>query len=304
MHRLRSEDRTLATAGRAVLKKSAPEGVVADQGGQTWHTPAPADLDGLVVDYLGRRCAGYCERFTIFPNARIELIFNFGSPYLTNAEAGQPLRALPTASLFAPKLARNEHQCGPDTDWFLVQLTLSGCLTLLGESARDLIQQDRSLADIIGADADQLTESLRSAPTFEHRCAAFSGWTRQRIKASRSSRISAFCEHARNTPVATVRQAADWCGIGERRLRDIFATELGATPKQWLSIARAERLWAALHPVSNAMPREWWEYSDESHAHREFKRWTGLTIGEYHAIKSAGDGLVNGGARVIQPAYG
>ncbi len=281
----------------AVLKKPAPQSVVKDQGGRTWHAPGPGDLSGLVVDYLARQSSGYCERFTIFPHARVELIFNFGSPYLTNTGVGQPLRALAPASLFAPKLVRNEHQCGPQTDWFLVSLTLSGCFTLLGESAGDLVQEDRPLRDVVGAGADDLFLSIRNAQSFEARCARFSQWARRRAAMHRTSRISGFCEYARGIPVPTVQQAARLCGVGERRLRDIFTAELGISPKTWLSIVRAERLWTALHPTARATAHACWEYADESHAHRDFKRWTGLTIGEYHAIKSTGDGLVNGGAR-------
>ena len=73
------------------------------------------------------------------------------------------------------------------------------------------------------------------------------------------------------------------------------------SPKTWHCIVRAERLWQTIHPSSRANQHAWLEYSDESHAHREFKKWTGLTIGQYQAIKSSGDGLVNGGARLIVP---
>ena len=284
------------------MKKSAPEGVVADQGGRTWHAPAPAELAPWVMSYLARQSSGYCERFTIFPAARIELLFNFGSAYLTNSAVGIPLQPLAPASLFAPKWVRNEHQCGPGTDWFLVQLTLSGCFGLLGEGAADLMQQDRPLRELIGNDADVLWHTLAHEPSFDARCARFSQWAGHRVGRRTQSRISAFCELSRERAVASVAEAADRCDIGERRLRDIFRAELGVSPKRWLSIVRAERLWTALHPVSRASPQEWWEYADESHAHRDFKHWTGMTIGRYHAIKSTGDGLVNGGERRLVDA--
>lgn len=284
------------------MNKSAPQTFVADQGGQTWHAGAPAALSHWVVGYLARECSGYCERFTIFPNARIELLFNFGSPYQTNSGVGQPLHPLASASFFAPKLVRNEHQCGPHTEWFLVQLSLSGCRALLGECASDLLQRDRALRDIIGECADQLFRELEGACSFGERCVRFSRWAMARAAANRACRVSAFCEHARRVPVATVQQAAEWCGIGPRRLRDIFLAEMGTSPKQWMSLVRAERLWTSLHPVSRTTAVQAWEYADESHAHREFKHWTGLTIGEFRTSKAGGDGLVNGGARVIVPS--
>jgi len=284
------------------LNRSAPQTFAADQGGQTWHAEAPAALSHFVVGYLGREHSGYCERFTIFPNARIELLFNFGSPYLTNSAVGQPLYALASASLFAPKLERNEHQCGPHTEWFLVQLSLSGSRALLGECASDLLQRDRALRNIIGECADHLFRELQSASSFGERCVRFSRWAMARAAANRNCRVSAFCEHARRVPVANVQHAAEWCGVGPRRLRDIFRAEMGTSPKQWLSLVRAERLWTSLHPDSGPTPVQAWEYADESHAHREFKHWTGLTIGEFRTSKAGGDGLVNGGPRLIVPS--
>jgi AraC-like DNA-binding protein len=41
------------------------------------------------------------------------------------------------------------------------------------------------------------------------------------------------------------------------------------------------------------------EYADDSHACREFRRFTGMTIGEYRAAKAGGDGLVNGARRAL-----
>lgn len=283
------------------MKKTATDEFLSDQGGQHWFAPASAPLSNLVVCYVARQSLGHCERFSVFPSARVELLFNFGSPYKSNSLAGQALRTLNSASLLAPRVALSEHQCGPHTDWFLVQLTVSGCQTLLGSCLGDFLQRDCSLRDVIGVSADELYERLAGAHTFLHRTEIFSDWVFRRTLRSRISKISAFCEYARVHPVGKVGSAASFCGIGERRLRDIFHAEMGMSPKTWHCIVRAERLWQTIHPSSRANRHTWLEYSDESHAHREFKKWTGLTIGQYQSIKSTGDGLVNGGARLIVP---
>ncbi len=286
------------------MKKSALiDGIAMDQGGQTWAGTAPADLTAWISGYLGRQSRTHCERFTIFPNARIELLFNFGSPYLTNIKCGAAMIPLGGASLFAPKLERNEHQCGPLVDWFLVQLSLSGCLDLLGTAGSDLLQHDRLLSEFVGDQAQELHQALSLQPTFSARSEFFSRWARARLRArSPISRISSFCELSRGQIISSVRDAANQCGIGERRLRDCFVAEVGIPPKQWLSIVRAERLWTTLHPHFSSSHSRFAEFSDESHAHREFKRWTGMTIGAFQVIKRRGDGLVNGGLRRIQHA--
>lgn len=282
------------------MKKSALSEFALDQGGQTWAQAAPADLKGLISGYLGRRSKTNCERFTIFPNARIELLFNFGSPYLTSPHSEAPLQPLSDATFFAPKIGRNEHQCGPIVDWFLVQLSLSGCLSILGTSGADVLQTDRPLADFIGDEAFDLHFKLRQQSIFSARSAIFSQWARRRLAPVQTAhRISSFCELARTQVFRSVREAAHRCGIGERRLRDCFMAEVGVRPKTWLSIVRAERLWTALHSGTSRNFAPFAEFSDESHAHREFKRWTGVTIGEFQAIKRMGDGLVNGGQRLI-----
>lgn len=286
------------------MKKSAIiDGIALDQGGQTWVGAAPADLTAWIARYVGRQSHTDCELFTIFPNARIELLFNFGSPYLTNSTCGSTLTNVGPAILFAPKFERNEHQCGPLIDWFLVQLSLSGCLDLLGIAGSDILQRDRPLSEVVGDQAMELHHALSLQPTFSARSEVFSRWARARLWArSPMSRLSTFCELSRNQVVASVRDAAHQCGIGERRLRDCFVAEVGMPPKQWLSIVRAERLWTALHPQSSSSHTSFAEFSDESHAHREFKKWTGMTIGAYQFVKGRGDGLVNGGPRRILQA--
>jgi AraC-like DNA-binding protein len=58
-----------------------------------------------------------------------------------------------------------------------------------------------------------------------------------------------------------------------------------ASPIAWLSRFDSTDIFAA--------------FADEPHACREFKRTTGMTIAEYRAIKSSGDGLINGGCRKL-----
>jgi AraC-like DNA-binding protein len=86
-------------------------------------------------------------------------------------------------------------------------------------------------------------------------------------------------------------------GIGERRLRQRFAAEVGVSPKQWLSLMRVNRFLGTQHPRTAMSCIGHFEYADDSHASRAFVRFTGLTPGTYRRLKSRGDPLVNTGPR-------
>lgn len=289
------------------MNNSAPAGAnqtIADDGGECRHAEPPGEFAPWIVRFVARRHWTRRERFTIFPALRTELFFHFGSAYLTNATEGAPLRALPRAALFAPKLHRVEHCCGPRVDWFLAELSPAGAHRLLGEPPAALLQLDRAIPGPARDELLALAARMAATVAFDARVALFLEWARTRLARFRhggDERISTFCRAARDRPIGSVAAAAHSLSLGERRFRDRFLAEIGVGPKAWLAIARGERLWTALHPATHADADPFLEYADESHAAREFRRLTGRTIAVHRAEKQGGDGLVNGGRRRVAP---
>jgi transcriptional regulator GlxA family with amidase domain len=89
--------------------------------------------------------------------------------------------------------------------------------------------------------------------------------------------------------------------VGPRRLHQRFAGDYGVGPKLFLNLMRFGRQLEERHPL--VAPREVGEpeYADESHAIREFRRFSGLTPGAYAAQKKSGDRLIFTGADLLAP---
>lgn len=284
-------------------KPEAATATCADRDGRFWRQPAPAPLRPWVQAFLARKAHAPRERVTIFPNAQPELFFHFGSGHFASTHCGAPLAPLAPACLLAPRLRSYEHGYGPQVDWFLIQLTPRGCRQLLGTPMAALLGNDRALAELCGAAALTLHRQLRRAADFPARCRAATSWLLGRvgIGTQGDAGVSVLATLARSTPLPRANLLARSLGVGERRLRQRFAAEIGVGPKQWLSLMRAERLWTGLHPAAGSAVDAALEFADDSHAHREFVRYTGLSPGAYRAAKAAGDGLVNGGCRRAWP---
>lgn len=245
---------------------------------------------------MARRETSIDESMLIFPNAQPEIFAHFGDPYLTDPIAGGTLSPLSPISVLAPRFAPYRHSCGQKVDWFLIQLTPLGCRAILGAPIAALGRTDMALEVYCGKAASHLFEPLAGAGRFETKCAIAEDWLTERlIEASpREQYLSALVTLARHRPVTSVQRLGKALDIGHRRLRQVFHAEIGVSPKQFLSLMRAERLWTQLHPWSASEAGLFDEFADQSHAAREFRHFTGLTMGEYRRAKADGDGLING----------
>ncbi len=256
--------------------------------------PAPP-LRPLITAFMARRDIDFRAGMVVFPNAQPEIFAHFGSAYSTSEAVASPLLPLPSMSVLTPRTAPYRHANRPYVDWFLMQLTPLGCVTLLGAPMAALTGPDLALASLIGPSAETLFDELASSRGFDERCDIAEGWVSAESIADSGRRIalSGIVTFARHHSVRSVRQIALHLGVSVRRLRQLFAAEIGMSPKTFFSLVRAERLWTRAHPRSGVIDL-FDEFTDQSHAAREFRRFTGSTLGNYLRSKRGGDGLVNG----------
>lgn len=244
---------------------------------------------------MARRDNDPRDGMVVFPNAQPEIFAHFGSPYWTSHTLNGELRPLPSISLLSPRYWPYRHVNGPNVDWFLMQLTPLGCAVLVDAPMAALIGPDIDLSAVIGSPAGNLFDRLATAQTFEERCAVAQEWASNRQGAVQMTcpTISKIVDDARARTIDSLNGLSASLGISDRQFRHRFRSEIGISPKKFFSLMRAERLW------TNAPPRFsptnlYEEYSDQSHAAREFRRFTGFTMTDYLNSKSNGDNLVNG----------
>lgn len=268
---------------------------------QFWRTGPPPALAADVVAFIGRRSIVPRSGFDVFPYAQPELLFHFADPFCIGPLGETASTPLPRAVLLGPRTARYRQCAGPRIHWFIIQLSPAGCRRLLGAPFGALLDRELPLGDLVGDDtADRLWDLLSAAADFASRVRIAASWIAAAAHASEprgDADISRLAEIARPRPLLRVDHLAGRLDVTARRLHQRFSAELGIAPKYWLGLMRAHRYLQTLHPDTADLA---FEYADESHAIREFKRYSGLTPGEYRAIKCRGDPLVNTGLSRVE----
>jgi AraC-like DNA-binding protein len=167
-----------------------------------------------------------------------------------------------------------------------------GAFPFLGVSADDLTDTHVDLETLWGAEAAQLRESL---------CAAGDAAQRFRVL-EQALRAHLFrpLEHHYAVRFAlgvflhadsdsTVRNVAKGLGLSQRRFIEVFAREVGLTPKLFCRLRRFQR---ALSSLGLASEPDWSKlvvdcgYSDQSHFIHDFRDFSGLKPTEYLAQRS------------------
>jgi AraC-like DNA-binding protein len=266
-----------------------------------WQQVPPPDLSPYVYRFLARQAWGRRESFMVFPAAQAEMLFNFGSDFCVEDAGNGKFEPLAQSALLGPRTARYRQLAGPHISWFIVQLTPLGCRRMLQTSFAELHEGHWPLALFMGSSAADMGCQLRAAVSFDDRVRLVVAWLRAAAAAENDAdaTMSATIEKCRTDRNLTVAGMARSLGIGERRLRQRFAAELGISPKQWLSLMRVNRFLGTQHPRTAMSCNGHFEYADDSHASRAFVRFTGLTPGTYRRLKSRGDPLVNTGPRTV-----
>lgn len=252
----------------------------------------PPDLADDVEAFIMRSADTIAADFAIFPAARAELMFHFADPVLAATDGASRFSPVWRAALLGPRTRRCRQYAGPRIDWLIVQLTPSGCRRFLGLAFADIVGRDAPLEDIMPR-ADLLWQRLSAASEADERTALVIDWLRDRpARPSGDAALSRLASFSRIRAVRSVGRLAGLAETGERRLRQRFAAEIGMPPRQWLSLMRANRFLWSLHP--GAPPGDF-EFADDSHAIREFKRFAGMTPRIYLALKAAGNPCVSAG---------
>jgi AraC-like DNA-binding protein len=162
-----------------------------------------------------------------------------------------------------------------------------GAFPFLGIPAADLADNHVDLETLWGPSAGRLRERLCEARTSTERFLLFEETLLSRLDygVEQHYAVSAALEmFGKNQAGPIVREAAKYLGLSERRLIQVFKTEVGITPKLFSRILRFQQARTFIH--QNPSPN-WatigldFGYFDQSHLIREFLEFSGLSPTDY-----------------------
>lgn len=225
----------------------------------------------------------------VMPRGAVDLVFELG-------DAKRSVRG-------AQSGASGAVVAGPRTTAFALaspagSRTLGVCLTpgtasaVLGASVHELRDRHVALADLWGSCADELAVRLRDADAPGEQIAAVEAALLARLRRCDRVPHPAARHGARRVAAAPVAMTGArlrrTLGLSERRVEQIFRTEVGLTPKQYGSL---ERFRSAARGVDRAMEIGWAAfavergYYDQSHLCNAFRAHAGVTPREYVAAR-------------------
>jgi len=162
-----------------------------------------------------------------------------------------------------------------------------GAFPFLGVPAADLADTHVDLETLWGSSAVRLRERLCEAETSAERFQLLQQALLSRLRHGVENHyaVSAALEvFGNNRPGPTVREAAKYLGLSQRRFIEVFKTEVGMTPKLFSRIQRFQqtRSFVQQNPWPNwaALALDF-GYFDQSHLIREFLEFSGVSPTDY-----------------------
>jgi AraC-like DNA-binding protein len=235
--------------------------------------------------YEGHEAEQKIER--ILPTGTLELVINLRQNELRFYDPERP----ENCSRFSGAIVSGAHGRGitPDAEEAIIGVHFKpgGAFPFLGLPAGDLTDTHVDLESIWGLSAGRLRERLCEATTSAERFQLLADalMTRLRHGAEQHYAVSTALEMFwKNQAGPTVRDAAKYLGLSQRRFIEVFKSEVGMTPKLFSRIQRFQQTRTFI--LQNLSPN-WADlavdlgYFDQSHLIREFLEFTGLSPTDY-----------------------
>lgn len=214
---------------------------------------------------------------TIVPNGRVKLVFLYRGSLFHGAR-GQPFAKNPTHTLWL--LGPSDRPSIVDADGAFGVLSLEFKRGMAYRFFRfpigELVNRVVSFPDLFGARGVQLQERLGAASSNHGRVELIQAFLRESLR--RAIDFDPIVDHAvsfihSRGGLATATELAGHLGYSTRYVARKFDLHVGLGPKTFSEVVRFQnRFLAADQPEG---------YFDQSHAIREFKRFTGLSPGGY-----------------------
>lgn len=257
-------------------------------------TRAPAAaLAGLVRGYVGyTEHAAHAVRRLQVPFTGLPLIISFG-PVIDVAPTGAPERGRRVTSFLAGLhdhavvTAYEGPQAGVQAD-----LTPLGAAVLFSGQAAEAANHVVDLADLLGAEAERLSERLALSPDWAARFDLLDAALTARLAIAR--RPAPAVRHALARILAShggvpIARLADEAGWSRKHLAARMRAELGLAPKTLARIARFERAVGLIGAATSlADLAAACGYADQAHLGHEFRALAGTTPGAYAAALGTG----------------
>lgn len=260
----------------------------------------PSDLSGLVFSIIERNDRMGGRPSLELPELRSKIQFFFGDPYVVSL----PRRGFgpaPFAGVWGPQTSATRSLPGPHVHVLIIELHPPAFVSLGLGPMQDYVDTVISLEALIGTNALEWSEELRSALSFEARIDVSVRWLRRLRNRSSAppSRAMVAMTQIVGARASTVDQLSSDLNLCPRLLRRHFANEIGLSPKFAMRLQRFNKALVRLHPqpwdtTSTDAEDPIESFHDQAHFIKDFRAFTGgvTPMAFVEAKRKTGDALV------------
>ncbi len=239
---------------------------------------------------------GYCQPHTrerLLPNGAMTIAFNLGE---------RPTSVDHPANSYRSDVTSTQVICGArstsmivDTanmvTTFGIQFKPGGGFPFLRMPASELSDQCVPLDDVFGSSARSLRERLLKSPTPAEKFAVAEQWLLSQAKQLQRHPAVAFAteQFVGGSFAQPLSSVMDRIGYSQRHFNQLFAGEVGLTPKRFLRVRRFQRV---ITSIAGSESVDWADlalrcgYYDQPHFVHDFRSFAGLTPAEYLAYRT------------------
>jgi AraC-like DNA-binding protein len=268
---------------------------VSPLGGWSYSVWRPPQLRGL-IDHLWAYAGPSSHRLKrVFPNGRVEILFNFGDAY--RLVEGDGAGVCQSAWFCGPQMGPivleqpvHQHVIG-------VRLHPAGAYAIIARPLRETTGLSLDLIDIIGPEASELFERCAEATSMERRFDLLAQWIGGCLARTRGMdravawAVAQLDASGGATPIAALRERT---GLSETRLVEAFRDQVGLAPKLYGRVVRFRRALGRLQyggPVRLTDVALDARFYDQAHMNAEFRALGGVTPRAFLAARHhVGDG--------------
>ncbi len=235
---------------------------------------------------------GAVQREHVLPTGGAHIVFRLAGPPLRLFDGPHDGvgRTIGTAIVGGPRSSFYVRDVSEPV-WAVGAELLPGAASLLlGMPADEFAERHTPLDAVWGRDAHEAHERLALARSAEQRFAELESIFVARLPRVRGMHPAIAEALARFEPRCDVGSLVARSGVSHRRFIALFREAVGIAPKRF---ARVVRFRAALARAAARSAPSWADlalaagYSDQSHFHREFREFAGVTPGDYRELAPA-----------------
>jgi AraC-like DNA-binding protein len=225
------------------------------------------------------------KKLRLFSDGNMGMVFCLSDSFISTDKSNN----LPHSFIYGQISEFRDLYLTNDTSFIVVVFQPDGVYKLLGLSANELRDKIISIDDIFGNQGLLLRDKIMSLHKLEDRLSALNRFFRESVtKHTLSNQLliqASLNFITTHKGTVTIQQLVKHIGYTERHIERAFRESIGISPKKFGNIIKLHSFLKLLKDKSakNNLTAICYDagYFDQSHLIKEFKKYTGITPGEY-----------------------